>query len=128
MEPAAVACTANSSLFHEQPTPLSLHNDHDVSLKGMFARSTHPVTVIDLGFTFVFLAVMFDHSPFRSWIVVGSFPPYVAISAGVTPVFRRRLEKKFDRGAKNQAFLVEGRFLAIFRKIRGKPRSSARTR
>jgi subfamily B ATP-binding cassette protein HlyB/CyaB len=25
----------------------------------------------------------------------------------VTPGFRRRLEKKFDRGAENQSFLVE---------------------
>ena len=63
--------------------------------------------VIDLGFTFVFLAVMFYYSPLLSWIVVGSFPFYIALSAGVTPVFRRRLEKKFDRGAENQSFLVE---------------------
>jgi subfamily B ATP-binding cassette protein HlyB/CyaB len=63
--------------------------------------------VIDLGFTFVFLAVMFYYSPLLSWIVIGSFPFYVALSAGATPVFRRRLERKFDRGAENQAFLVE---------------------
>src|SRR5213082_3028737 len=60
--------------------------------------------VIDLGFTFVFLAVMFYYSPQLSWIVVGSFPFYIALSAGVTPIFRRRLEKKFDRGAENQSF------------------------
>jgi ABC-type multidrug transport system fused ATPase/permease subunit len=42
-----------------------------------------------------------------AWIVVGSFPFYVALSAGVTPIFRQRLERKFDRGAENQAFLVE---------------------
>jgi ATP-binding cassette, subfamily B, bacterial HlyB/CyaB len=63
--------------------------------------------VIDLGFTFVFLAVMFYYSPLLSWIVIGSFPFYVALSAGVTPIFLRRLERKFDRGAENQAFLVE---------------------
>jgi subfamily B ATP-binding cassette protein HlyB/CyaB len=50
---------------------------------------------------------MFYYSPLLSWIVVGSFPFYIALSAGVTPVFRRRLEKKFDRGAENQSFLVE---------------------
>ena len=72
-----------------------------------FLTSSALTLVIDLGFTFVFLAVMFYYSPFLSWIVVGSFPLYIAISAGVTPVFRRRLEKKFDRGAENQAFLVE---------------------
>jgi ATP-binding cassette, subfamily B, bacterial HlyB/CyaB len=72
-----------------------------------FLTSSALTLVIDLGFTFVFLAVMFYYSPFLSWIVVGSFPFYIAISAGVTPIFRRRLEKKFDRGAENQAFLVE---------------------
>jgi ATP-binding cassette, subfamily B, bacterial HlyB/CyaB len=72
-----------------------------------FLTSSALTLVIDLGFTFVFLAVMFYYSPLLSWIVVGSFPFYIAISAGVTPVFRRRLEKKFDRGAENQSFLVE---------------------
>ncbi len=72
-----------------------------------FLTSSALTLVIDLGFTFVFLSVMFYYSPFLSWIVVGSFPFYAALSAGVTPVFRRRLEQKFDRGAENQAFLVE---------------------
>jgi subfamily B ATP-binding cassette protein HlyB/CyaB len=72
-----------------------------------FLTSSALTLVIDLGFTFVFLAVMFYYSPFLSWIVVGSFPFYIALSAGVTPIFRRRLDKKFDRGAENQAFLVE---------------------
>ncbi len=72
-----------------------------------FLTSSALTLVIDLFFTFVFLAVMFYYSSFLTWIVLGSFPFYVAISAGVTPVFRRRLEEKFDRGAENQAFLVE---------------------
>jgi ABC transporter transmembrane region len=59
-----------------------------------FLTSSALTLVIDLGFTFVFLAVMYYYSPLLSWIVVGSFPFYIAISAGVTPVFRRRLEKK----------------------------------
>src|SRR5207302_4846569 len=63
--------------------------------------------VIDLVFTFVFLAVMFCYAPFLTWVVLASFPFYVAISAGATPLFRRRLDEKFKRGAENQAFLVE---------------------
>jgi ATP-binding cassette, subfamily B, bacterial HlyB/CyaB len=72
-----------------------------------FLTSSALTLVIDLAFTFVFLAVMFYYSPLLTWIVVGSFPFYIAISAGVTPVFRRRLDEKFDRGAENQSFLVE---------------------
>jgi ATP-binding cassette, subfamily B, bacterial HlyB/CyaB len=63
--------------------------------------------VIDLFFTFVFLAVMFIYSPLLTFIVMGAFPFYIGISAGATPVFKRRLDEKFERGAENQAFLVE---------------------
>jgi ATP-binding cassette, subfamily B, bacterial HlyB/CyaB len=63
--------------------------------------------VIDLFFTFVFLAVMAYYSPFLTCIVLASFPFYIAISAGVTPIFRSRLNEKFNRGAENQSFLVE---------------------
>src|SRR6478672_166473 len=72
-----------------------------------FLTSSALTLLIDLLFTFVFLGVMFFYSPPLSWIVLGSFPFYIAISAGVTPLFRQRLDEKFRRGAENQAFLVE---------------------
>jgi len=72
-----------------------------------FLTSSALTLVIDLFFTVVFLAVMFVYSPLLTWIVLGAFPLYIAISAGATPLFRRRLDEKFARGAENQAFLVE---------------------
>jgi ATP-binding cassette, subfamily B, bacterial HlyB/CyaB len=72
-----------------------------------FLTSSALTLVIDLSFTFVFLGVMFLYSPLLTWIVLGSFPFYIAISAAATPLFRRRLDEKFRRGADNQAFLVE---------------------
>jgi subfamily B ATP-binding cassette protein HlyB/CyaB len=72
-----------------------------------FLTSSALTLVIDLFFAFVFLGVMFFYSPLLTAIVLGSFPFYIAISAGVTPLFRRRLNEKFQRGAENQAFLVE---------------------
>lgn len=72
-----------------------------------FITSSALTLIIDLFFTFVFLAVMYYYSPLLTIIVIGSFPFYIAISAGVTPVFRRRLDEKFNRGAENQPFLVE---------------------
>src|SRR5215468_10102444 len=72
-----------------------------------FLTSSALTLVIDLFFTGVFIAVMFFYSPLLTWIVLGSFPFFIAISAGVTPLFRRRLDEKFRRGAENQAFLVE---------------------
>jgi ATP-binding cassette, subfamily B, bacterial HlyB/CyaB len=72
-----------------------------------FLTSSALTLVIDLFFTFVFLAVMFVYAPTLTWIVLGAFPFYIGISAGATPIFRRRLDEKFQRGAENQAFLVE---------------------
>jgi len=71
-----------------------------------FLTSSALTLVIDLFFTFVFLAVMFFYSPLLTWLVLGSFP-FLSRSAGATPLFRQRLDEKFERGAENQAFLVE---------------------
>jgi len=72
-----------------------------------FLTSSALTVVIDLVFTVVFLAVMFLYSPLLTCVVLGSFPLYIAISAGAAPLFRQRLNEKFARGAENQAFLVE---------------------
>src|SRR5499427_7342408 len=72
-----------------------------------FLTSSALTLVIDLFFTFVFLAVMYAYSPLLTFLVLASFPFYIAISVGATPLFRRRLDEKFNRGAENQSFLVE---------------------
>ncbi|MDX9708622.1 MAG: type I secretion system permease/ATPase [Trichloromonas sp.] len=72
-----------------------------------FLTSSSVTVVIDLFFTVVFLAVMFYYSPLLTWIVVGSLPCYILLSLFVTPRIRVRLNEKFNRGAENQAFLVE---------------------
>src|SRR5215475_1659614 len=72
-----------------------------------FLTSSALTLVIDLFFTVVFVAVMFLYSPLLTWIVLGSLPLYIVISAASTPAFRQRLNEKFARGAENQAFLVE---------------------
>jgi subfamily B ATP-binding cassette protein HlyB/CyaB len=72
-----------------------------------FLTSSALTLVIDLFFTFVFLAVMFIYSPLLTGVVLAGFPLYIGISALATPLFRARLDEKFRRGAENQAFLVE---------------------
>jgi len=64
-------------------------------------------SLLDLFFTFVFLAVMFYYSAWLTLIVVISLPLYALWSAWITPVLRKRLDEKFVRGAENQSFLVE---------------------
>ena len=72
-----------------------------------FITSSTLTLVIDLFFTFVFLGVMAVYSPFLTCVVLASFPLYIVISMLATPIFRNRLAEKFERGAENQAFLVE---------------------
>ncbi|RAP58612.1 type I secretion system permease/ATPase [Oleiagrimonas sp. MCCC 1A03011] len=64
-------------------------------------------SVLDLMFTFVFLAVMFFYSGWLTLVVVISLPLYAIWSALITPALRRRLNEKFMRSADNQSFLVE---------------------
>jgi subfamily B ATP-binding cassette protein HlyB/CyaB len=63
--------------------------------------------LMDLLFSFVFLAVMLWYSAWLTLIVVVSIPFYMAISMIFTPIIRARLNEKFNRGAENQSFLVE---------------------
>ena len=63
--------------------------------------------VLDLLFSVVFLTVMLYYSVWLTLIVVVSLPLYGILSALFTPALRGRLHEKFNRGAENQAFLVE---------------------
>ena len=72
-----------------------------------FLTGSALTVVIDALFTVVFLAVMYYYSPLLTWVVLASIPCYVILSVAVTPVLRARLHEKFNRGAENQAFLVE---------------------
>jgi subfamily B ATP-binding cassette protein HlyB/CyaB len=63
--------------------------------------------VLDVLFSVVFIAVMFVYSGWLTLVVLLSLPLYFLISLLITPVLRARLNESFNRGAENQAFLVE---------------------
>ncbi len=63
--------------------------------------------VVDAVFTVLFFGVMFAYSPTLTWVVLGTIPLYLALSAAVSPVLKRRVDLKFRHGAENQGFLVE---------------------
>ena len=70
--------------------------------------TSHSVTVVlDVVFTAVFMAVMWFYSSTLTLIVMASLPIYALLSVAITPAIRTRLHEKFNRGAENQAFLVE---------------------
>ncbi len=72
-----------------------------------FITGSSLTVVIDLLFTGVFLVLMTFYSAVLTGVVLGAIPFYVILSVLVTPVLRARLAEKFNRGAENQAFLVE---------------------
>jgi subfamily B ATP-binding cassette protein HlyB/CyaB len=63
--------------------------------------------VMDVLFSFVFIAVMWCYSGWLTLVVVASLPLYAFLSFVLTPALRAKLRDKFNRGAENQAFLVE---------------------
>jgi subfamily B ATP-binding cassette protein HlyB/CyaB len=64
-------------------------------------------SIIDIAFAGIFIAVMLYYSPLLTLIVLAAIPCYVVLMVAAMPVFRRRLNERFTRGAENQAFLVE---------------------
>ena len=63
--------------------------------------------VLDVLFSVVFIGVMLFYSGWLTLVVLASLPLYFLISLLITPMLRARLHEKFNRGAENQAFLVE---------------------
>ena len=113
-----VDVTLGSKLFsHLLRLPISFYNSRQVGTTVARVRELDTIRefitgsaltlVIDLLFTVIFFVVMYYYSPTLTWIVLGSIPLYILLSASITPVLRNRLNEKFKRGAENQAFLVE---------------------
>jgi len=72
-----------------------------------FLTSSALTLALDLFFGLLFLIVLFIYSPSLTIIVAAALPCYIALSLGVTPAFRARLNERFKRGSENQSFLVE---------------------
>lgn len=72
-----------------------------------FLTGNAVTVLLDVFFSVIYFAVMYYYSPKLTVIVALSIPVYVLISLIFTPMLRARLDEKFNRGAENQAFLVE---------------------
>ncbi len=95
------------SYFECRPTGQTVARVRELETIREFITGSALTVVLDIGFTFVFFFVMYSFSPILTYIVLGSIPFYIVISIMITPVLRARMEEKFQRGAANQAFLVE---------------------
>ena len=110
--------TLGSQLFqHLMQSPISYFQSRQIGTTAARVRELDTVRnfitgsaltlVIDIFFTFVFFLVMHYYSPTLFYVVLGTIPFFIILSAFITPILRKRLDEKFKRGAENQAFLVE---------------------
>jgi len=95
------------SYFGSRQVGQTVARVHELDTVRNFLTGAALTLLIDLSFTFVFIAVLWYYSPLLTWVVIGSIPFYVLLSLFITPVLRYRLDEKFRCGAMNQAFLTE---------------------
>lgn len=93
--------------FERRPTGVLVARLQGVETIRAFLAGAGITLILDLPFMAVFLAIMFWYSWQLSLITVAILAAIVALSLGVAPLLRRRLNQQFLLGARNQAFLTE---------------------
>ncbi len=72
-----------------------------------FVTSHTTVVLVDIPCSLLFLAGMWLFSPILALMVMASLPVYALLFVFMTPAIRARLHDTVNRGAENQAFVVE---------------------
>lgn len=80
---------------------------HELDTIRNFITGSALTLILDLGFTVVFLLVMWYYSSTLFFVVAATIPCYILLSVFITPILRHRLNEKFKYGAANTAFLTE---------------------
>ncbi|HXZ51901.1 MAG TPA: peptidase domain-containing ABC transporter [Burkholderiales bacterium] len=93
--------------FEHRPTGVLVARVHAVETIRDFLAGAAVSLLLDLPFLLIFVAVMFFYSWQLTLIALGMLGLVAALSLGVTPTFRARLNRQFLLGARNQAFLTE---------------------
>ncbi len=72
-----------------------------------FLTGTPLSSIVDVFFVSVYIVVLFLYNVRLALIVTASLPVFAILSIIVTPLFKKRLDEKFETGARSQSFLVE---------------------
>lgn len=72
-----------------------------------FLTGTPLSSLLDLLFVIVYIVVLFVYNVPLTFVVIASIPVFAVVSIVVTPLFKTRLDEKFNAGAESQSFLVE---------------------
>ena len=93
--------------FEARPTGTLIARLQTLESVREFLSGALVVLLLDLPFLVIFAAAMAYYSWQLSLVVFFMLVLIVSLSAVVTPVFRTRLNRQFQLGARNQAFLTE---------------------
>jgi subfamily B ATP-binding cassette protein HlyB/CyaB len=93
--------------FEMRPVGDSVAKARELENIRSFLTGSALTLTIDLFFTTVFIAVMFYFSASLTWLALAAIPAFIGITVLATPLLRQRLNERYNRGAANQAFLVE---------------------
>ena len=72
-----------------------------------FLTGTALISVLNLIFAVIYLAVMFVYSPLLSGVALSTFPLYVLLVFGVAPIYKSLIRKRAIASAKTQSHLIE---------------------
>jgi ATP-binding cassette, subfamily B, bacterial HlyB/CyaB len=93
--------------FQYRPTGVIAARLQGIETIREFVSSAAVTLLLDVPFLLIFVALMFWYSVKLTLIVLGILTLIVGASLLVAPLFQRRLNEQFLRGAANQAFVTE---------------------
>lgn len=93
--------------FQHRPTGVIAARLHGVETIREFVASAAVTLVLDLPFLLIFVGIMFYYSVTLTCIVLSILSLIIVLSLAIAPLFQSRLQRQFQLGARNQAFLTE---------------------
>jgi ATP-binding cassette, subfamily B, bacterial HlyB/CyaB len=96
--------------FETRPAGQTVARVREIETIRQFLTGQGLSSVIDILFTFVFIAVLLAYSRSLTLIVILSLPIYLAIAMVIRPILREKNKERFNTGAASQQFLVESIF------------------
>jgi subfamily B ATP-binding cassette protein HlyB/CyaB len=93
--------------FENRPTGVLVARLHGIETIREFVSGAAMSLLLDLPFLFIFLGIMFYYSTPLTLITLGVMGAIIALSLGIVPAIRDRLNQQFLLGARNAAFLTE---------------------
>ncbi|MDA0225016.1 MAG: peptidase domain-containing ABC transporter [Proteobacteria bacterium] len=93
--------------FDTRPTGTLVARLHGVETIREFITGAAATVVLDVPFALVFLAIMFWYSVALTLVALAAITLLALLALAVTPLLRKRINRQFLLGARNQAFLTE---------------------